>query len=192
MDLARSSSEPFLYNHVVRSWLFAIVLSQGKQEAPDPEFLAVASLLHDLGLTEAHRAAARFEVDGANAARSFLRERKIPQDQIRIVWDAIALHSHGSIALYKEPEVAATFEGVAVDAAGYGLDRIPESQLRAILAEFPRLEMKKRITACFLRDAREKPEVTFDNLLRDYGVRFVDGFNAPSGPDLIANAPFTE
>jgi hypothetical protein len=26
MDLARSSSELFLYNHVMRSWLFAVVL----------------------------------------------------------------------------------------------------------------------------------------------------------------------
>ena len=52
VDLARSSSEPFLYNHVMRSWLFATLLAQGMNTAPDPELVAAAALLHDLGLTE--------------------------------------------------------------------------------------------------------------------------------------------
>ena len=29
VDLSRSSLEPFLFNHVMRSWLFAVVLSDG-------------------------------------------------------------------------------------------------------------------------------------------------------------------
>jgi hypothetical protein len=35
----------------------------------------------------------RFEVDGANAARDFLREHGVTGDALRIVWDAIALHT---------------------------------------------------------------------------------------------------
>jgi hypothetical protein len=192
MDLARSSSEPFLYNHVMRSWLFGIVLSQSRPPAPDAELLAVATLLHDLGLTDHFEADARFEVDGANASRSFLQERGIPDAHIRLVWDAIALHSTGSIALHKEPIVAVTFEAINADAVGYGLERIPENQLRAILAEFPRMGMKKQITASFCRVVREKPAVTYDNTLRDFGVRFIEGYNPPSGVDLVANAPFVE
>jgi len=38
-----------------------------------PELLAVATILHDLGLTDRYTAESRFEVDGANAARSFLK-----------------------------------------------------------------------------------------------------------------------
>jgi len=192
MDLARSASEPFLYSHLMRSWLFASVLSENMQSIVDPELLAVATLLHDLGLTERFGADARFEVDGANAAKSFLQERGVPEERIRLVWDAIALHSTGSIALHKEPIIAVTFEANNADAVGYALDRIPRNQLQAILTEFPRMDMKKKITACFCRVAREKPESTYDNSLRDFGLRFIQGYKAPSGPDLIANAPFAE
>lgn len=192
MDLAKSIYEPFLYNHVMRSWLFAAVLAPDAPSAPDPELLAVANLLHDLGLTDSHMAEARFEVDGANAAKAFLDQRGIPPHQIRLVWDAIALHAHGSIAMYKEPEVSTTFQAIAVDAVGFGIDRIPQNQMTGILAEFPRLGMKKGITACFTRVARLKPATTYDNSLRDFGSRFVPGFEVPVGPDLIANAPFAE
>jgi hypothetical protein len=36
IDLARSSLEPYLFNHVMRSWLFGILLSEGAELAPDP------------------------------------------------------------------------------------------------------------------------------------------------------------
>src|ERR1700693_2590616 len=73
IDLSRSASEPFLFNHVMRSWLFGVLLSENAERAPDPELLAVATILHDLGLTDRYTADNRFEVDGANAARSFLK-----------------------------------------------------------------------------------------------------------------------
>jgi hypothetical protein len=85
-----------------------------------------------------------------------------------------------------------TFEAIQADAIGYALDRIPGNQLQAILTEFPRMGMKKNITACFCRQARLKPESTYDNTLRDFGLRFVEGYKASSGPDLIANAPFAD
>ena len=73
MELARNLSEPYLFNHVMRSWLFAAVIAEGAKPAPDPELLAVSGILHDLGLTDRYAAQERFEVDGANAARSFLK-----------------------------------------------------------------------------------------------------------------------
>ena len=124
MDLARSSSEPFLFNHVMRSWLFSVLLSENATPAPDPEVLAVSSVLHDLGLTDRFSAEERFEVDGANAARAFMKERGISTQRMQLVWDAIALHTTRSIALHKEPEVAMAHSGIAVDVLGAGLDRI--------------------------------------------------------------------
>src|ERR1700689_5726421 len=81
MELARGLLEPFLFNHVMRSWLFGVLLSEGAEHAPDAELLAVAATLHDLGLTERHAAENRFEVDGANAARAFLKDRGISAHQ---------------------------------------------------------------------------------------------------------------
>jgi HD superfamily phosphodiesterase len=108
IDVSRSSLEPYLFNHVMRSWLFGVLLSERAKPAPDPELLAVSAVLHDLGLADRYTAEDRFEVDGANAARAFLKGRGISTQQMQVVWDAIALHTTPSIAPHKEPEVAMT------------------------------------------------------------------------------------
>src|SRR2546430_4101600 len=131
IDLSRSASEPFLFNHVMRSWLFGILLSEGAKPAPDPELLAVSAVLHDLGLTDCYTAENRFEVDGANAARAFLKDRGISTQQTQVVWDAIALHTTPSIALHKEPEVAMTHSGITAEVLGGGLELNPERKQRA-------------------------------------------------------------
>jgi hypothetical protein len=51
MDYARIHSEPFLFNHAVRSWLFAARLGHLQGVPHDAEVVGVGSLLHDLGLT---------------------------------------------------------------------------------------------------------------------------------------------
>jgi len=192
IDLARSSSEPYLFNHVMRSWLFSILLSEGVEVGPDAELLAVSVVLHDLGLTDRYIGENRFEVDGANAARTFLKSRSISTQKTQIVWDAIALHTTRSIALHKEPEVAMTQVGIAADVFGLGLDRIPSDKQRGILAEFPRLAFKNQIKTCLCNIIRRKPETSFDNVLRDVGIRYVDGYKAPNFADLLASSPFSE
>src|SRR5580700_9049856 len=111
IDLSRSASERFLFNHVMRSWLFGVLLSESAERAPDAELLAVAAILHDLGLTGRYNGENRFEVEGANAAREFLKERGISAQQTQLVWDAIALHTTPTLALHKEPEVVMTHSG---------------------------------------------------------------------------------
>lgn len=192
MDLARSSSEPYLFNHVMRSWLFGILLSEDVKPAPDPELLGVSAVLHDLGLTERYMAEERFEVDGANAARAFMKERGISTQQTQVVWDAIALHTTRSIALHKEPEVVVTHSGIAVDAIGVGLERIPLDKQRAILVEFPRLALKNQFRSSLCNIVRRKPATSFDNILRDFGTRYVEGFTPPNFADFVANSPFSE
>jgi hypothetical protein len=190
--LARTSLEPYLFNHSMRSWLFGVLLSEDAERAPDPELLAVSTVLHDLGLAGRYTAENRFEVDGADAARAFLKDRGISMQQTQVVWDAIALHTTRSIALHKEPEVVMTHSGIAVDVIGAGLDRIPQDKLHAVLTEFPRLALKNQFQACLCNVVRRKPATSFDNFLRDFGTRYVDGFTAPSFVDLLANAPFSE
>ena len=63
LDLARTHSEPFLFNHAVRSWLFAVRLGQLQGISHDPEVVAVGTLLHDLGLTSGFTGSRRFEIE---------------------------------------------------------------------------------------------------------------------------------
>jgi hypothetical protein len=192
IDLSRSLLEPFLFNHVMRSWLFGILLSEAAEVTPDAELLALAAILHDLGLTERYTAENRFEVDGANAAREFMKDRGISAQQTQVVWDAIALHTTPTLALHKEPEVVMTHSGIAVDVLGAGLDRIPQEKQRAILTAFPRLAFKDEFKGCLCNVVRRKPMTAIDNILRDFGIRYVEGFTPPNFADLVAGAPFSD
>ena len=49
IEYARQHSEPYLFNHVMRSWLFAVNIAEQGKVAHDAEVLAVATLLHDTG-----------------------------------------------------------------------------------------------------------------------------------------------
>jgi hypothetical protein len=90
---AQEMSDPWLFNHVVRSWLFAAALAQAQQLKHDAELVAASTLLHDIGLTTAFTGEVRFEVFGTNAARDFVACRGVDARGQQIIWDAIALHT---------------------------------------------------------------------------------------------------
>src|SRR2546428_11890836 len=67
---AEAESQPWLFNHVMRSWLYSAKLAQSRGLAPDAELAAVAGLLHDLGLARGGAPGRRFEVVGAGTGRA--------------------------------------------------------------------------------------------------------------------------
>lgn len=192
MELARAHSEPYLFNHAVRSWLFAVRLGQLQGVAHDAEVVAVSSLLHDLGLTKSFTGRRRFEIEGADAARTFAREEGLDDRRVQLVWDTVALNSTPSIALHKETEVALCTAGIGLDYGGPQYDRIPPDDMKGILAAFPRLDMKRCFTDSVCRIIKTKPETTYDNFARDFGARFVPGYTPQSSVDYLMNAPFEE
>jgi len=191
MDLARTHSEPFLFNHAVRSWLFAVRLGQLQDIPHDPEVVAVSSLLHDLGLTDSFTGPRRFEIEGADAARAFAREEGLDDRRAQLVWDTVALNSTPSIALHKETDVALCTAGIGLDYGGPQYDRIPPGEMKSILDAFPRLDMKRAFTDSVCRIVKIKPGSTYDNFARDFGERFVPGYKLEqSSVDFLMNAPF--
>ena len=191
LDYARDHSEPYLFNHAVRSWLFAVRLGQLQGITHDAEVVAVGTLLHDLGLTPGFAGPRRFEVEGADAARTFAREHGFDEHRACLVWDSVAINSTPSIALYMQPEVALCTAGIGVE-FGFQYDRIPPSDMQSILTAFPRLNMKRGFTDAVCRIVKAKPETTYDNFAGDFGARFVPGYARPSTVDYLMNAPFSE
>lgn len=191
---AKAESEPWLYNHVIRSWLFAMHVARHRSLTCDIEVLAVGSVLHDLGLTERDSALERFEVDGANAARRLIEQVAPEMDSRRrqLVWDCIALHSTGSIARHKEVEVTLVNAGIALDYSGAGLDHLSAEAHAAILEAFPRLNMKDRFCSCLCALAAKKPASTYGTWVADFGHRFVEGYAPPSSVDTLFNSPWSE
>jgi hypothetical protein len=192
VEYAREQCEPYLFNHVVRSWLFAARIGQLQNIEHDPEVLAIGTLLHDITLNERFVGPRRFEVEGADLARSFVREGGFDERRAQLIWDSVALNSTPSIGLYKEPEVALCTAGIGLDVVGSQADLLAPEEVARIIHEFPRLEVKRRMIRCFCHIAESKPETTYDNFLRDFGERFVLGYKAPSSVDLVMNAPFKE
>jgi hypothetical protein len=192
IEFARERSEPYLFNHVMRSWLFAAILAQRKQTAYDGEVLAVTTILHDLGLAEVFNGPLRFEVEGANAARAFARKEGMDDRRAQLIWDGIALNSTPSIALHKEAEVALATLGIGLDWGGWGYEALTEAQVAAIVESFPRLEMKQQFTRAVCRIVETRPATTYDNFARDFGERFVPGYKPASTVDYLLNSPFKE
>jgi hypothetical protein len=192
IEYAQRISEPYLFNHVMRSWLFAEAIGYARGIDFDREVVAVGTILHDIGLTAAVSGTNRFEVNGADAAVSFMASRGLSGRRAQLVWDLVALNSTPSLALHKEPEVAVGTMGIGLDYGGFGRDTLPPSDIARILEAFPRLRMKERFSATCCRRVATSPETTYDNFLRDFGDRFVPGYRAVSTVDLLMNAPFDE
>lgn len=140
LKFARQHSTDYTYNHLVRSLLLGTIISDKVPETKDRdlEVYAVSAVLHDLGFPIGHPPHSqvlsddkRFEVDGANAARAFLKREAESKDwdkhRLQLVWDAIALHTIGSVVFFKEPEVQACAYGIWADFQGP--DRVPSGLL---------------------------------------------------------------
>ena len=192
LEYAQKLYDPYLYNHAMRSWLFAAKIGQSKGIDCDLEVVAVGTILHDIGLSATVSGSNRFEVNGAAAARSFVEERGISPRRAQLIWDLVALNSTVSIALHKEAEIALGTMGIGLDYGGFFLELVPPADMTEVLRAFPRLKMKTKFAETCCRLVAAKPETSYDNFLRDFGERFVPGYKPISTVDLLMNAPFEE
>src|SRR4029077_12433781 len=142
----------------------------------DREVVAIGTVLHDIGLTASVSGPNRFEVNGADAAMSFIRGKGLSDRRALLIWDLVALNSTPSLALHKEPEVAVGTMGIGLDYGGFGAEELLAEDIAHILDAFPRLGMKQQFANTCCRLVKTKPETSYDNFLRDFGERFVPGY----------------
>jgi hypothetical protein len=192
IDYAQRLSEPYLFNHAMRSWLFAEAIGRIKEIQYDREVVAIGTILHDIGLTAGVSGPNRFEVNGADAALSFIKGRGFTDRRGQLIWDLVALNSTPSLALHKEPEVAVGTMGIGLDYGGFGVQALGAGDVERIVTAFPRLKMKQSFAEACCRLVTAKRETSYDNFLRDFGERFVPGYKAVSTVDLLMDAPFDE
>jgi hypothetical protein len=174
----RDTESDILFHHSTRVYLFGALTGLRKGLTHDPELLYVGAMFHDIGLTEAYRGSQlRFEVDGANAARDFLRSYGIPEASVEIVWDAIALHTTPGIPEHKKPEVALVTSGVEMDCLGIAYEQFTQEQRDAVVAAHPRgASFKTNIIDAFYEGMKHRPDSTFgtvnDDVLAFKDARF--------------------
>ncbi len=191
-ERAETESQPWLFNHVMRSWLYGAKLAQYRGLAPDAELVAVAVLLHDLGLARGGAPDRRFEVVGADIGRAFALSHDMGERRAEAVWDSIALHTTASIAQHKGTDVACCQSGIACDYGGLGYRELSDDNKKVILSAYPRLDMKNMLTTCLRAIATDHPNTTRDNFIADFGMKYVPGYTRVSSVDLLHQAPFAE
>jgi len=192
-ELIRDCTSDLVYNHSRRVFFWGSRQGRNRDLSYDPELLYVGAMFHDLGLNEEHRGSGRrFEVDSADEARRFLQARGVPEDSIRRVWTAIALHTTPGIPEFMEPEVALVTAGVEYDVLGIGYHDISDEERAEITALHPRPDFKRRILEAFTEGIAPRPETTFGNVKADVLERFVPGFERANFVDIIESSAWPE
>jgi HD superfamily phosphodiesterase len=167
--VVRDTVTPLLFHHSSRVYYFGALAGQHRGLKFDPELLYAGAMFHDLGLMPQHSSAnKRFEVDGANVARDFLRGHGISEAEIGIVWTAIALHTTPGIPPHMHRVVALLTAGVEMDVLGIAYTEYSDVERRAVLKTHPRTEhFKEDIIQTFYEGIRHKPDTTFGNVKAD-------------------------
>jgi hypothetical protein len=189
-NTARASEPLEIFNHSLRTFLFAELVAKSKALPHDIEAVYIAAILHDTGLTPVHMSQSqRFEVDGANLARKILTRHGIEGSRADLIWDAISLHDQGDIAQWKATEVMLVHAGVAAD-FGADLDRMERSDVVAVLQTAPRNGFIPVFLDAVANVAKQKPQATGNSFVTDVGYRMVPGFHVANFCDEIKADPF--
>lgn len=168
-ELVRDTESSLLFDHSSRVYYFGAIAGRKRGLHFDPELLYAGAMFHDMGLTHQHSSSdERFEVDGANVARDFLRRHGVSQQDLETVWTAIALHTTPGIPKHMHPVVALVTAGVEMDVLGLSYDEYPDWVRDAVVHAHPRPgPFKQEIIQAFYDGIRHKPDTTFGNVKAD-------------------------
>ncbi|RDJ02745.1 HD domain-containing protein [Rhizobium grahamii] len=190
--LIRESEGELLFQHSVRVYYWAALAAKRKGLRVDPELLYVAAMFHDFGLAESYgESHRRFEVDGANAARDFLRRHAIPEADAEKVWFAIALHTTNGISPNLFPVAALLAEGANMDLVGAGYNEFTAAERNAIEAAHPHpAGFADDFMQAVYEGLKHRPETTQGTGLADVMAYKDPNFRRRDFSYLMRNSPW--
>lgn len=168
-EFVREHESDLLFHHSSRVYYFGALAGKRRGLKFDPELLYAGAMFHDMGLVLGYSSPnERFEVDGANAARDFLRSHGISPQDVDTVWTAIALHTTPGIPCHMHPVIALVTAGVEMDVLGLAYADYSSAERAAVVEAHPRGgHFKQEILDAFYNGIRHKPETTFGNVKAD-------------------------
>lgn len=169
-ELVRDTESELLFLHSMRVYGWGALAGRRKGLVFDPELLYVGAMFHDLGLAGRFRESTlRFEVDGANAAREFLRGHGMPEQDIDKVWSAIAFHTTPGIPQFMHAEAALLHVATGMDVAGRAYDQFTDEEREAVTAAWPRADdFEPAIIDAFYDGLKHRPDSTFGTFNDDF------------------------
>lgn len=168
-DHIRGIEPVLLFNHALRTFLFAALTGEREGRVVDVELLYVGTLFHNVGLHARFRHSLhRFEVDSANEAREFLRDHQIDDAAAEDVWNAVALHTTPGIPEHMSSLVALLAAGVQMDVRGARYDEFTVAQRDEIVQAYPRERgFKTKLIDAYAHGVALRPETTFGTVNAD-------------------------
>ena len=193
-ELIRDTESPLLFHHSSRVYYFGALAGKKRELKFDPELLYAGAMFHDMGLTSEYSSTReRFEVDGANVARTFLRSHGISREDIDTVWTAIALHTTPGIPQHMHPVVALVTAGVEMDVLGIAYNSFSDAEREAVVQAHPRSScFKEDIIQAFYEGIKHKPGSTFGNVKADVIVDKEPHFHRGNFCDVIRCSPWAD
>lgn len=183
--LVQGVSPPWLVNHCLRTHLWAVVLAKSAVISYDEELLFVASILHDLGISDRPQKTTAcsccFALDGAQQARQFVQERHWNASRCDRLADAIALHLNVKVGLANHgAEAHLLREGAGMDVVGARLREMHSATIQAVLKQHPLLDFSRHMRHSMKNQAQQHP-ASRAALLVKYGFT-----------DMIRKSPLRE
>jgi hypothetical protein len=161
-ELAASVTEPWLFNHCLRTYIWGTMLAQAHRIKFDEELFFVASALHDLGLADNPSCKVAgctcFAVEGARAADKFALDIGWDNERRDRLSNAISLHLNVRVGLKHGPEAHLLHEGAALDVIGARVRELPVVAVESVLTQYPRMNLKRALSEAMKAQSRESPQ----------------------------------
>ena len=177
-ELIGDVAPPYIVNHSVRAYAWAVELARHDDLRFDEEILYVSALLHDIGLVPAYDLGGCFETDGAIAAERFSIAHGQPSERARAIYNVIELHMLAEAPPGSTNEVVLLNDSTGTDVTGYRYADVRPESADPVLAAYPRLDFKREFARLFRDQATRKPSCRVAEMVRTGKL------------DAIANAPF--
>jgi hypothetical protein len=170
-----------IVNHSYRSYVWAAILAAHDGMSHDEEVVYVASLLHDIAYAEPQRLPdgrpCCFTKTGADAALSL----EWDEGRRREAAEAITLHLNLYVGRKEGPEAYLVGAGTRLDATGFRNWDLHPHTVEAVLARYPRENLKEGFTEMMSRQASATPGSRCHFYTRYLGANY-----------FIRRAPFDE
>ena len=156
-ELITEVAPPFLVNHSVRVYAWAVELARHDGLQFDPEILFVSAMLHDIGLVPPYDLGGCYEVDGAIAAERLAVEAGEPEARARTIYAVIALHNDDVLPPNAAAEVVLLWDAAGTDVTGHRFANVRPAIISELLGAYPRIDFKEAFTALLVDQASRKP-----------------------------------
>lgn len=172
LEELESKASISIYNHSWRTYFWGAALGHLQNRQFDPESLLLASLFHDIGLTEQHihsKGCQCFTYESAKQFEQKAKEYNFDDKKSEVIKDAICLHMNGYIEDSDPPEVILLQQGASCDVISDNQYKLPLSFRNEILEKYPRNQFNKEFIKLINLERKNVPSSRTD-LLYDLGL----------------------